>query len=194
MASEIVRSYQKQLRAIGFPIAVDGVNGRKTRQALRWFQEAWTYKNLVIDGVWGLETQKALADCVAKGGRISPHFKLVESKSRGNGWPRFHRDLARGLEKLRQSKGGKPITPNSMHRDPVYNRKIGGARNSQHMHGRAADIGYGYGLTIGQAKRLKIFTGIGYHHKSHRVLHVDVRPGVSASNPTTWTYKSGSGY
>lgn len=43
------------------------------------------------------------------------------------------------LDPLREALG-KPITVNSGYRGPVLNRRIGGASNSQHVEGKAADI------------------------------------------------------
>ncbi len=49
------------------------------------------------------------------------------------------RILAKNLQVLRDFLG-KPIRIISGYRSPQYNRKIGGARRSQHMQARAADI------------------------------------------------------
>ena len=35
---------------------------------------------------------------------------------------------------------GKPLSVNSAYRDPEHNRKVGGAKNSQHTHGNAFDV------------------------------------------------------
>lgn len=48
-------------------------------------------------------------------------------------------ELAENLQILRDHIG-KPITVISGYRSPKYNRKIGGARRSQHMLAKAADI------------------------------------------------------
>jgi len=48
-------------------------------------------------------------------------------------------ELANNLQVLREF-FGKPIRVISGYRSPKYNRKIGGARKSQHMSARAADI------------------------------------------------------
>lgn len=48
-------------------------------------------------------------------------------------------ELANNLEVVRAHFGA-PITINSAYRSPVYNRSIGGAANSQHLSGKAADI------------------------------------------------------
>lgn len=48
-------------------------------------------------------------------------------------------DLAVQLEIVRAHFNA-PVTINSAYRSPVYNREAGGAPNSQHLSGRAADI------------------------------------------------------
>ncbi len=48
-------------------------------------------------------------------------------------------ELAYNLEVLR-AHFNSPVTINSAYRSPVYNRQVGGAVNSQHLSGRAADI------------------------------------------------------
>ena len=47
--------------------------------------------------------------------------------------------LAQLLEQIREDYG-LPIIVNSAFRDPIVNSKVGGAPNSYHLHGRAADI------------------------------------------------------
>lgn len=49
-------------------------------------------------------------------------------------------ELARGLEQLREVLGGCSIHVNSGYRSPQLNKLIGGASNSRHMDGLAADI------------------------------------------------------
>lgn len=48
-------------------------------------------------------------------------------------------ELAKNLQVLRNYIN-KPITINSGYRSPIYNAKIGGVKNSQHVKGKAADI------------------------------------------------------
>lgn len=48
--------------------------------------------------------------------------------------------LAQGLEKVREVLGGLPIHVNSGYRCPRLNASIGGASNSRHMQGLAADL------------------------------------------------------
>lgn len=49
------------------------------------------------------------------------------------------RPHAKELEIIR-ARAGSPIIISSGYRTPEYNRKIGGARNSQHVEGRATDF------------------------------------------------------
>jgi len=49
------------------------------------------------------------------------------------------RELAANLQVLRDEIG-EPININSSYRPPDYNKRIGGARNSQHLTASAADI------------------------------------------------------
>lgn len=48
--------------------------------------------------------------------------------------------LAQQLEVIREAAGGVSIKVNSGYRSPAHNKKIGGAKNSQHTKGKAADI------------------------------------------------------
>ena len=50
------------------------------------------------------------------------------------------RTLAAGLEEVRRALGGKPVHVNSGYRCASLNSAIGGAANSMHMRGLAADI------------------------------------------------------
>jgi uncharacterized protein YcbK (DUF882 family) len=75
---------------------------------------------------------------------LSKDFKLKEFSSRDGSpfTPEVYQNLiqlAKNLQILRDNVG-KSITINSGYRSPVYNKKIGGASQSQHMRGTAADI------------------------------------------------------
>jgi len=76
--------------------------------------------------------------------QLTKNFKLSEFKCRdGTDVPEdLIKDvqfLAENLQILRD-KINMPITVISGYRSPKYNRKIGGARKSQHMKAKAADI------------------------------------------------------
>lgn len=77
-----------------------------------------------------------------KEGYLSPHFHESEFKCRhckklhSNGVPKELLDI---LEDVREQ-FGKPVKVLSGYRCPTHNRNVGGAKNSQHMRGIAADI------------------------------------------------------
>ena len=81
--------------------------------------------------------------------RLSPHFSLGEL-TRSGSHPEVYNipsheaianlaNLSKWLEVLRE-RAGTPIIINSGYRSPQLNRKIGGAANSNHLTGCAADI------------------------------------------------------
>ncbi len=94
--------------------------------------------------------------------------------------------LVDALEAFRAAVG-KPVIINSGYRCPVHNAAVGGAPNSQHMLGEAADIRV-TGMTAGQleayARTIPAIKGIGRADHA-QYLHIDVR-----SSPTViaWTY------
>ena len=79
---------------------------------------------------------------------LTPHFSLEELTATGTG---LQNDppievagnllrLAGLLEEVRAMLGHCPIQVNSGYRSPDVNRRVGGATNSAHIEGRAADI------------------------------------------------------
>jgi uncharacterized protein YcbK (DUF882 family) len=89
-------------------------------------------------------------------------------------------ELAEIFEVIRMSFGSKPIIILSAYRTPSWNKKIGGARNSQHLEGRALDISPPDGVTASEfykvikemAPSLHIH-GLG---KYKTFVHIDTRP------------------
>tara|TARA_Y100001973_G_scaffold106772_1_gene187421 strand:- start:5179 stop:5580 length:402 start_codon:yes stop_codon:yes gene_type:complete len=76
--------------------------------------------------------------------KLTENFALWEFKCKdGTSVPSEYMDnvqtLAQNLQVLRDEVG-KPIRVISGYRSPKYNRRIGGARKSQHMTAKAADI------------------------------------------------------
>jgi len=76
--------------------------------------------------------------------KLSTNFSLSEFQSKdGSETPPMVilnlRKLAKNIQVLRDYIG-KPIKINSGYRSPQHNAKIGGAKNSQHLTGKAVDI------------------------------------------------------
>lgn len=116
--------------------------------------------------------------------QLTKNFNLSEFKCKdGTAVPYYLqntvKELAENLQVLRDHVG-KPITINSAYRTASHNRKIGGAINSQHLIGKAADIVIP-GMTSSQvyaaitalirAGKMKQ-GGIGYYRN---FVHYDIR-------------------
>ena len=122
--------------------------------------------------------------------RLSTHFMLSEFACKCGKWPtcttaRPTPDLIKALEKLRAVCYQDGLRIVSGVRCAAHNATVGGAKESQHMRGTAADIPPK--VDWKKLRSLGLFSGIGYMAASGLVVHVDVRPG-SRTSPTTWTY------
>lgn len=116
----------------------------------------------------------------------SPHLSWTElACHNGTEYPLEWRSnrailLAGVFELIRELVGG-PIVVLSAYRTPVYNKLIGGAKNSQHIQGRAIDLRPPSHMSVDEFHS-KILTltrssnirGVG---KYKTFVHVDVRPG-----------------
>lgn len=193
-----ISEIQTLLRDAGWPIRVDGKMGptiekSETRQAVRDFQHGYTFIDLKVDGDPGSKTQDALLDCMKnkdgrRAGMCGEFFAFVEFKSKGNGWIKVHPRLVNRLDALRRTTG--PVHIRSGYRDPDHNRRVGGAKSSQHVLGTAADIN---GKSYDVCRDLG-FSGVGIAGDGS-VIHVDVRAegpnnttGGRVGVPTVWHY------
>lgn len=108
---------------------------------------------------------------------VWPNFVPQELASKGDGSVRLNIHALNALQKLRQ-RLGKPLIIFSAYRDPLHNRRVGGALRSQHVRGRAFD------LSLSGHDRYKLlilaksagFTGFGFYRT---FLHVDTGPSRS---------------
>jgi peptidoglycan hydrolase-like protein with peptidoglycan-binding domain len=130
--------------------------------------------------------------------KITPNFKIAEFACKdGSDTILIETRLLNVLEKIRTGAGNKPISITSGYRTASYNKKIGGATNSFHMKGYAADIQIG-GQTPTQVSALAekalgdsgIIGGIGLYAT---FTHVDVRDSKWRQNMVTGQNVSGFG-
>lgn len=106
-------------------------------------------------------------------GDLSEHFSRHEFDCHDGSLAHPAASLVAALERLRHLMGDRPLKIVSGYRSPAWNRHVGGAPNSRHLHNDAADLERG-AATVEAAKRAG-FTGIGTDGKW--AVHVDTRPG-----------------
>ncbi len=107
--------------------------------------------------------------------QISKNFKLKEFQCKdGSYLVKIDSRLLEKLQKLRDLIG-KPIIITSGYRTPEYNKKVGGVKNSYHLHGKAVDIKVN-GISPRELSKYaeKVgFNGIGIYEN---FIHLDIRP------------------
>ncbi|MEU1228006.1 D-Ala-D-Ala carboxypeptidase family metallohydrolase [Streptomyces sp. NPDC005828] len=128
-------------------VSLDGDFGPGTEAALRRFQAAY---GLTVDGVAGSQTFGRLNDLESSDGSTA-HFDFSEFESKdGSGFSggkvsattvkeNVRRNMYK-LEALRKKCGDLAVTVNSGFRSISHNASVGGAANSMHLYGIAADV------------------------------------------------------
>ena len=200
---EAVFTLQNQLNKLGYRVSEDGVFGYTTLLAVRDFQRQ---VGLTVDGIVGTGTN---AKILLMLGNIkvpkTEHFKMTDFISADdttavkNGVPYIYycnlQTLMERLEKLQDTLEGSPLVIRSGYRSPAYNKRVGGAAQSQHLFAKAADIYVkDYAMSSFQlAQRLvsdeslvALFGGVGLG--SVKNVHVDIRTAKDAQKPTIWWY------
>ncbi len=177
---------------VGVGLEVDGKLGPNTRRFVATFQDAYQLDGtrLAHDGIPGQATAEAMLHCRENGYRLSANFTVAEFLTKGDRRvtaqnPVFlvTRGQVAALQRLRDMIG-RPLYLLSTYRDPAHNRTVGGAANSMHLYGAAADIDRprtGREVTEAEARACG-FTGIGMLSKARPgrdVIHVDTRPSVA---------------
>jgi len=189
------RHLQQDLFKIGWPLTIDGDFGPKTKAAVQDFQNGYgrAGTRLVVDGVVGPATTAALERCTAEKGHLSEHFRFREFGCPHCGWIKVHWSLPAGLETYRAQLSPNGVEVVSGYRCPDHNREAGGASNSQHLYGTAADVAPI--ADVPRVRALQMFSGIEYRADG-RVYHVDTRhlgpnntTGSTVANPSIFSWK-----
>ncbi len=182
---------QLQIRIAGWPgygghLALDGDFGPATKAALKRFQSAY---GLSVDGIAGSQTYSKIYslqddDCTP----IHFAYSEMDDGCGGSGFdggPLSAADTKFNalrvmwqLEALRHALGNNPLNIASGFRSYSCNNQVGGASNSEHLYGRAADLTGSPSLcAMAKEARYHGFGGIfgpGYPgHNDH--THVDIR-------------------
>ncbi|MBE0612376.1 MAG: DUF882 domain-containing protein [Burkholderiales bacterium] len=107
------------------------------------------------------------------------------------------RKLAQALEQVRELLGGAPILVSSGYRSPALNKAVGGAKNSAHMLGLAADFtAPAYG-TVLQVTRKVAASDIAYQQVIHEFgawVHLGLPPDDAAPQREKLSIFKGTGY
>ncbi len=125
-------------------LAVDGVFGAATHNAVRRFQASYS---LGVDGIVGAQTQSRL-NWLEGSGNSTRHFNYNEFGSSFSGGRvgatavrNNVRRLMWKLEAMRRKLGDRPVQVTSGFRSVAFNNTLPGATaNSQHTYGIAADV------------------------------------------------------
>jgi zinc D-Ala-D-Ala carboxypeptidase len=190
---------QLQIRVAGYPgyggvLALDGQFGPGTKAAVTRFQQAY---GLGADGIAGPQTFTKLYEL--QDNDCTPiNFTYDELNNCNSDWSggRVSASTARAnalvtmwkLQALRHAMGDRPVDVNGGFRSVSCNNAVGGATNSRHLYGDAADLGAGAQgfCNIARQARNHGFTeilGPGYTgHNDH--VHVANRSGQFWSAPS----------
>lgn len=170
------RALRVHLQLLGFRIPKDDQD--RLSEALAEFQRSYSIgPALKVTGENDRMTDVALTRAI-KDGKVSPNFRFQEfackcgGRYKGCRGVKINPRLLAALEELRSDYFKvRGLSIVSAYRCKEHNRAIGGASNSQHLKGNAADI-----PPLPKSPDLPPqVKGIGVKRATGRIIHIDVR-------------------
>ncbi|MGC1308346.1 MAG: D-Ala-D-Ala carboxypeptidase family metallohydrolase [Phormidesmis sp.] len=95
--------------------------------------------------------------------------------------------LCKYMDEVRTFLGSRPMRITSGYRDPISNRRVGGARDSRHMYGDAVDFWVEGMDVVDVFYKLKHYHPRGGLAVGNGFVHLDLRSGA----PARWAYPGG---
>jgi hypothetical protein len=185
-----IKVVQRQLRAIGWPLVVDGFYGTFSRRAVQDFQAGYTMEQLTVDGELDPATMGAIARCAANAGHASENFRFGEFRTGGrqrvsstNHVIRVKRELVFGLEQFRRAVGV-PVSIASGYRSVAYHVQLGGTPDNPHLSGDAVDLAHPL-LPVNEVISLSIFRSIGT--RDDLAVHLSISAPAASVPDTGWS-------
>lgn len=133
----VIKDLQSQLNKFGYNLAVDGIVGNATLNAIRDFQSK---NGLVADGIAGTNTMNKLRNGESSEPYKCKYFKDSEFTCKcGCGLNIEKDEIKRIADEIREH-FGQPAIITSGTRCPKHNKEVGGVLNSYHLTGNAIDI------------------------------------------------------
>ncbi|WP_051569419.1 D-Ala-D-Ala carboxypeptidase family metallohydrolase [Alkaliphilus transvaalensis] len=173
-------------------VGIDGSFGAQTEAAVKRFQSSY---GLTVDGVVGPQTHAQLDWLTAADGSTR-HFNWSEFQSKdGSGFSGGKvsaaqtkenvRRLMWKLEALRRKAGNNPVTITSGFRSISHNASVGGASNSMHVYGIAADLAVA-NRTVTQVNNIARTCGFSGMYNMATAVHMDSRIEYPYGSQSWW--------
>ena len=142
---QVWKDIQTKLNNRGYKLAVDGLVGNATINAIKDFQRK---NGLAVDGIVGKNTMSKLNGLTWNDIK---HFKKGEFTCKcGCGANNISLNLVKIADQIRDY-FGKPVIITSGTRCATHNKRVGGVANSRHLSGKACDL---YVVGVPQSKLL----------------------------------------